>query len=69
MISFARTEERRRWTAEISLDCSRFMPGDLPKTIRLGFQVNGQRVSDVRYFPDDAKLPTSPGSWAVVNVR
>jgi pimeloyl-ACP methyl ester carboxylesterase len=69
VISFARTEEKRRWTAELSLDFSRFLPGDLPKTIRLGFQVNGQRVSDVRYFPDDAKLPTVPGSWAVANLK
>jgi hypothetical protein len=66
---YARTEEKRRWTAEVALDFSRFLGGDPPKTIRLGFQVNGQRVSDVRYFPDDAKVPTAPGSWAVANIR
>jgi pimeloyl-ACP methyl ester carboxylesterase len=66
---YARTEEKRRWTAEVSLEFSRFLPPEPPKSIRLGFQVNGQRVSDVRYFPDDAKLPTAPGSWAVANLK
>ena len=28
VITFARTEEKRRWTAEVSLDFSRFLPGD-----------------------------------------
>jgi pimeloyl-ACP methyl ester carboxylesterase len=69
VVAFARTEEKRRWTAEVSLDFSRFLPGEGPRPIRLGFQVNGQRVSDVRYFPDDAKLPTTPGSWAVANLK
>lgn len=65
----AHTEMKRQWSAEISLDFSRFVPGDLPKTARIAFQINGQRVSDVRYFPDDAKVPTAPGSWAVANIR
>src|SRR5262249_22172305 len=47
------TEMKRRWTAEISLDLSRFAPGELPKSARMGFQVNGQRMSDIRYYPDD----------------
>jgi dienelactone hydrolase len=65
----AHTEQKRHWSAEISLDLSRFAPGDLPKNARLGFQVNGQRMSDVRYYPDDAKVPTSPGAWLSVRIQ
>jgi hypothetical protein len=70
VIAFAQTAEKKRhWSAEVSLDLSRFLPGELPKTARLAFQVNGQRISDVRYFPDDAKVPTSPGAWVVAHLR
>jgi pimeloyl-ACP methyl ester carboxylesterase len=69
VICYARTEEKRRWTAEVSLDLSRFIPGDLPRPIRVAFQINGQRMSDIRYYPDDAKVPTTPGSWAAANLK
>jgi hypothetical protein len=70
VIAFAQTTgKKRHWSAEVSLDLARFLPGDLPKTARLAFQVNGQRMSDVRYYPDDAKVPTSPGAWAVVQLE
>jgi hypothetical protein len=69
VVAHAHTEMKRHWSAEVSLDLSRFLPGDLPKTARLAFQINGQRVSDVRYYPDDAKVPTAPGSWVIANLR
>jgi hypothetical protein len=70
VIAFARTPGRERhWSAEVSLDRARFLPGDLPMPARLAFQINGQRLSDVRYYPDDAKVPTSPSTWADVRLE
>jgi pimeloyl-ACP methyl ester carboxylesterase len=69
VVAHAKLDKKRHWSAEVSLDRSRFLPGDLPKTVRLAFQINGQRVSDIRYFPNDAKVPTTPSAWAVVNLR
>jgi dienelactone hydrolase len=69
VVAHAHTEQKRRWTAEISLDFSRFVPGDFPKSCRLAFQINGHRLSDVRYYPDDAKVPTSPGAWALARLK
>jgi dienelactone hydrolase len=70
VIAFAQTPTKERhWSAEVSLDMSRFLPGDLPKSARLAFQINGQRLSDVRYYPDDAKVPTAPGAWVSVRLK
>ena len=44
-------------------------PTCVPKSARIAFQINGQRMSDVRYFPDDAKVPTTPGAWASLRLK
>jgi pimeloyl-ACP methyl ester carboxylesterase len=69
VLAFGRTEDKSRWSAEISLELSRFGPGDMPKSIRIAFQVNGQRATDVRNHPDDANVATSPQSWAPARIQ
>jgi pimeloyl-ACP methyl ester carboxylesterase len=62
--AFGRTEDKARWTAEVSLDLDRFCGGGAPRDIRLAFQINGQRASDARFWPENQQVPTSPRTWA-----
>ncbi len=67
--AFAKTEDKKHWTAEIGLDLSRFLPGELPRKGRIAFQANGARTTDVRSFPGDANLATTPKTWAPMTLK
>jgi hypothetical protein len=67
--AFSRTTEKSRWTAELALDLDRFVGGNPPRAIRIGFQIKGAKPTDVRNWPDLTSTPTSPRAWAKASVR
>ncbi len=69
VVALARTEDKTRWTAELSLDLDRFCGGPTPRTIRLAFQANGQKSDQIRSWPAVESLATSPRAWARARLK
>lgn len=69
VVAFARVDDKARWTAEISLDLERFCGGPPPRAIRLALQVNGQRATDLRFWPETPQVATAPRFWAKATLK
>lgn len=67
--AMGRTDDKKRWTAEMTLDLDRFCGGPAPRTVRMAFEINGHRADDKRFWPDVATVPTSPRTWAKVLLK
>ena len=61
--AYGQTRDRSRWTAEIAIPLSKVLPEDGPNTLRLAFQVNGQKAEQQRFYPPSPTIPNVPKLW------
>ncbi|MEE2712519.1 MAG: alpha/beta fold hydrolase [Planctomycetota bacterium] len=63
-----KTRERSRWTAEIAIPLSKIVPEDGARTLRLAFQINGQKADQQRFYPPSPAILNVPKAWVLSKV-
>jgi len=64
----SQTRGKSEWSAEVALRLSRFLKTDGATTIRMAFQIDGQKPGQERYYPASANIKNSPRSWVAATV-
>lgn len=66
--AYGKTRDRQRWTAEVAVPLSKVVPDTGEKTIRLAFQINGQKTEQQRFYPPSPTIPNVPKLWVPAKV-